>query len=58
VTAFTTKNVDLRVNQPDGAIATRLEKGFATLAISPSPFVRHRSIVFGGQLQCKLNIAM
>ena len=58
MTAFTTKNVDFRVNQPDGAIATRREETFTVLAIPSLPFFRNFSIVFGGQLQGKLYIAM
>ena len=58
MTTFTTKNADLRVNEPDGRIMARLEKGFATLAISPFPFIGNWSIVFGGQLECKLCVAI
>jgi len=58
LTTFTTKNVNLSVNQPDSAIVTRLEKGLATLAIPSGPFMWHLGIVLGGQLQCKLDIAV
>ena len=55
---FTTKNVNFRVNQPDGAIVTRVKEFSAFATISAFPSVGNRGIVLCGQLQCKLNIAV
>ena len=58
MTTFTTKNVNLRVNQPDGAIMARIEKTLAFPAIPSGPLLRDLGIVFGGQRQSKLCVAI
>ena len=58
MTTFTTKNVDLRVNQPDGAIMARIKETPAFFAIPASPFFRDFGIVLGGQFQSKLYVAI
>ena len=55
---FTTKNVNFRVNQPDGAIMTRVKEFLTFSAIPTGPFFGNLGIVLGGQLQCKLDIAV
>ena len=48
MTTFTTKNVNLRVNQPDGAIMARIKETSAFLAIPSGPLFWNFGIVFGG----------
>ncbi len=58
MTTFTTKNVNLRVNQPDGAIMARIKETLTLPAIPSRPLFGHFGIVFGGQFQSKLCVAI